>query len=370
MGQSPNSNNYTSNPKDYILVQGNADMKNGQVYPRVWTTEVTKTASKGDLILSVRAPVGDVGKTGYDVVIGRGVAAIQGNEFIYQLLRQMKAAGYWTRFSTGSTFESINSFEIHNAVINLPDKHEQIEIGKLLLSFDRIITLHEEKKHQLERLKSALLQKMFADKSGYPAVRFKKYNSAWVLRRIIDLLNQAITDGPHETPCLVGKGIPFISADAIVNNKIDFSRKRGNITKEYDLECCKKYRPQMHDIYLVKSGSTVGKVAIVETTTRFNIWSPLAALRCGEKSDPYFVFFLMQTEKFQTQVKNKASNGTQPNLSMRALERFKVIVSIELNEQQAIGNLFKKMNELIDLYQHKIDNLIAVKQWLLQNMFI
>lgn len=126
----------------------------------------------------------------------------------------------------------------------------------------------------------------------------------------------------------------------------------------------------MHDIYLVKSGSTVGKVAIVETTTRFNIWSPLAALRCGEKSDPYFVFFLMQTEKFQTQVKNKASNGTQPNLSMRALEGFKVIVSIELNEQQAIGNLFKKMNELIDLHQHKIDNLIAVKQWLLQNMFI
>lgn len=284
------------------------------------------------------------------------------HRFIYEMIRFRQGVVYGQWRIHESDFLKIKYY--------IPQVLEQEKIGNLLSELDRTITLHEEKKHQLERLKSALLQKMFADKSGYPAVRFKKYNSAWVLRRIIDLLNQAITDGPHETPCLVGKGIPFISADAIVNNKIDFSRKRGNITKEYDLECCKKYRPQMHDIYLVKSGSTVGKVAIVETTTRFNIWSPLAALRCGEKSDPYFVFFLMQTEKFQTQVKNKASNGTQPNLSMRALERFKVIVSIELNEQQAIGNLFKKMNELIDLYQHKIDNLIAVKQWLLQNMFI
>src|SRR5699024_1107230 len=74
MGQSPNSENYTENPEDYILVQGNADMKNNRVVPRVWTTQITKQAEKGDLILSVRAPVGDIGKTDYDVVLGRGVA--------------------------------------------------------------------------------------------------------------------------------------------------------------------------------------------------------------------------------------------------------------------------------------------------------
>ncbi|WP_273954717.1 restriction endonuclease subunit S, partial [Leuconostoc mesenteroides] len=56
MGQSPNSENYTDDPNDYILVQGNADMKNGRVFPRVWTTQVTKQAEKDDLILSVRAP--------------------------------------------------------------------------------------------------------------------------------------------------------------------------------------------------------------------------------------------------------------------------------------------------------------------------
>lgn len=76
MGQSPSSKNYTNNPDDHILVQGNADINNGWVFPRVWTTQVTKQAKKGELLLSVRAPVGNIGKTNYDVVLGRGVAGV------------------------------------------------------------------------------------------------------------------------------------------------------------------------------------------------------------------------------------------------------------------------------------------------------
>ena len=56
MGQSPDGATYSDVPSDYILVQGNADLKNGWVFPRVWTTQKTKTAEVGDLIISVRAP--------------------------------------------------------------------------------------------------------------------------------------------------------------------------------------------------------------------------------------------------------------------------------------------------------------------------
>ena len=143
MGQSPNSENYTENPSDYILVQGNADMKEGRVVPRVWTTQVTKTADKGDLILSVRAPVGDIGKTDYDVVLGRGVAAIKGNEFLFQSLGKMKQNGYWTKLSTGSTFESINSNDIKEAQILLPSIEEQAKIGAFFSAIDTLLTLHQ-----------------------------------------------------------------------------------------------------------------------------------------------------------------------------------------------------------------------------------
>lgn len=202
-----------------------------------------------------------------------------------------------------------------------------------------------------------------------PKIRFKGFTEPWEQRKVLDLLIQPITDGPHETPKLVEEGVPFISVDAIVDNKIDFNRKRGNISEEYDELCCKKYKPQFHDVYLVKSGSTVGKVAIVETTARFNIWSPLAAMRCGEKTYPYFLYDLLQTKDLQAQVADKASNGTQPNLSIRELEKFPVSVPSNLEEQKKIGDYFRNLDHLITLHQRKCDTLKELKKYMLQNMF-
>lgn len=161
MGQSPDSANYTDNPKDSILVQGNADMKNGRVIPRVWTIQITKIAEKGDLILSVRAPVGDVGKTDYDVVLGRGVAGIKGNEFIYQLLSKMNSDSYWRKLSTGSTFESINSDDIKGAHVKFPKAEEQKLIGDFFSNLDQTITLQQRKLDQMKIMKKSLLKAMF-----------------------------------------------------------------------------------------------------------------------------------------------------------------------------------------------------------------
>lgn len=143
MGQSPNGETYSNVPNQYILIQGNADLQNGWVIPRVWTSQMTKKAESGDLIMSVRAPAGAMGKTAYDAVIGRGVAAIKGNEFIYQLLVKRDEEGYWKSLSSGSTFESLNSDDIKKAIIFVPDKIEQDKIGNILLEFDALITLHQ-----------------------------------------------------------------------------------------------------------------------------------------------------------------------------------------------------------------------------------
>ena len=161
MGQSPSSKFYTDNTKDYILVQGNADLKNGWVMPRVWTTQRTKVGKKGDLIFSVRAPVGEIGKTNYDVVLGRGVAAIQGNEFIFQTLSKMNIFGFWKTLSTGSTFDAINSNELRKVEINIPTLPEQQKIGNLFKQLDRLITLHKRQHEHYQLLKKALLQQMF-----------------------------------------------------------------------------------------------------------------------------------------------------------------------------------------------------------------
>ena len=150
MGQSPNGEYYTNNPKDKILVQGNADLKNGWVFPRVWTTSVTKTAHAGNIIMIVRAPVGAVGKTAYDVVLGRGVAGIEGNDFLYQLLSRLEASGYWITVSAGSTFDSINSNELKRTLISTPtDLSEEAKIGKFFSFLDSLITLHQRERFKI-----------------------------------------------------------------------------------------------------------------------------------------------------------------------------------------------------------------------------
>lgn len=161
MGQAPKSENYTDKANDYILVQGNADLRDGKVVPRVWTTQITKKAEVGDILISVRAPVGEVGITGFPIVLGRGVASLKGNSFIYQTLKRMKNRNYWKKYSTGSTFESINSKDLKNATIYVPSKKEQSNIGNFCSKLDLMIGLHQEKSDKLNNIKNVYLQKLF-----------------------------------------------------------------------------------------------------------------------------------------------------------------------------------------------------------------
>ena len=161
MGQSPDGTTYSDIPSNYILIQGNADLQNGWVVPKIWTSQMTKKADAGDLIMSVRAPAGAMGKTAYNAVIGRGVAAIKGNEFIYQLLVKMDSEGFWKSLSCGSTFGSLNTHNIKNADILIPDIAEQTEIGEYFSNLDHLITLHQRKCDELKNMKKFMLQNMF-----------------------------------------------------------------------------------------------------------------------------------------------------------------------------------------------------------------
>ena len=111
MGQSPSSNAYNDQGIGMPLVQGNLDISNGKTTPRLYTAEFNQTAEEGNIILTVRAPVGEVAKATKKVCLGRGVCAIIPHEenmsdFIYQYLTFYKFM--WRRYEQGSTFTSKN----------------------------------------------------------------------------------------------------------------------------------------------------------------------------------------------------------------------------------------------------------------------
>ena len=111
--------------------------------------------------MTVRAPVGDVAISHYEVVLGRGVAALTGYYFIYYLLIRMNATNYWRKYSTGSTFESINSSDIQRALIVVPSLDEQEKIGYTLNKIDKIITLEQTRIEHYQSIKNNLLHNLF-----------------------------------------------------------------------------------------------------------------------------------------------------------------------------------------------------------------
>jgi type I restriction enzyme S subunit len=176
------------------------------------------------------------------------------------------------------------------------------------------------------------------------------------LKRIVII---PVTDGPHETPEIFDEGIPFISAEAIRNNKIDFERKRGFISEAEHRRFSFKYHPKRNDIYMIKSGATTGNLAIVETDEEFNIWSPLAVIRvCEVVAYARFVLSSMNSKEFQTSVQLFWSYGTQQNIGMNVIENLKIPLP-PFSEQ-------KKISDFLDSEIGRIDDLIAKNENLIE----
>ena len=371
MGQSPDSKNYTDNPNDYILVQGNADMKNGRVVPRVWTTQVTKLAEKGDLILSVRAPVGDIGKTDYNVVLGRGVAAVKGNEFLFQLLTKMKQSHYWLKFSTGSTFESINSNDIKSAEIYLPSVEEQSAIGSLFRTLDDLLASYKNNLANYQSLKATMLSKMFP-KAGQivPEIRLDGFEGEWKFSSLGEQADITKLAGFEFTNHVVYSDegqIPAIRGLNVKNQKVNLSDVKYIDKSDFSkLDRSKLIEDDLLFTYV----GTVGEVARVPESVLWYLAPNVSRIRLNRTLDSRFVLYQMASNRFkQKQIFPLIATSSQPALSMTNIRKF-IISSTTLEEQQAIGSYFSNLDNLITSHQEKISQLETLKNKLLQDMFI
>jgi type I restriction enzyme S subunit len=169
----------------------------------------------------------------------------------------------------------------------------------------------------------------------------------WDVLAIKHIVSTPITDGPHETPEFFDTGIPFVSAEAVSSGRIDFEKIRAHISDADNQRFSKKYSPKKFDIYMVKSGATTGVTAIVETDDAFNIWSPLAAIRCNELNHPYFVLNFMRSRNFADAIAISWSFGTQQNIGMKVIENLP-ITRPPLSEAIEIANSLQDKSAKFD----------------------
>ena len=368
MGQSPLGSNYTENPSDYILVQGNADMKNGKVFPRIWTTQVTKTAEPDDIILSVRAPVGDVGKTDYNVVLGRGVAGIKGNEFIYQLLSKMKSDSYWGKYSTGSTFDSINSNDLKEANICIPSTNEQVQIGSFFRNLDQTIAFQQRKLEKMKSMKSAYLSEMFpAEGERKPKRRFPGFTDDWEQCELGDVgKTQSGTGFPDSEQG--GKiGVPFFKVSDMNNpgNEHEMLNSNNYVTTEQVSR--RKWKPidTVPAVIFAKVGAAIMLDRKRLVRESFLIDNNTMAYVFDNSWDVDFGKTLFET----IPLPKYAQVGALPSYNGTDIETIKVLLPNK-EEQNKIGIFFYQLDQTIAFQQQKLEKLQNIKKAYLNEMFI
>ncbi len=324
MGQSPDGTTYSDIPSNYILIQGNADLQNGWVVPKIWTSQMTKKADAGDLIMSVRAPAGAMGKTAYNAVIGRGVAAIKGNEFIYQLLVKMDSEGFWKSLSCGSTFGSLNTHNIKNADILIPDIVEQTEIGEYFSNLDHLITLHQRKCDEIKKLKKYMLQNMFPQNDEKaPKIRFNGFTDDWEQRKLNEICNY--------------KSSSLTVADRTEQGKFPLYDANGQIGMVDSFYMQEDY------ITVIKDGAGVGRIRRLPKNTAFI--GTMGALT-SKNSELNFLYYLLEKKDLSKQY----TGSTIPHIYFKDYGRNDVLVS-DIKEQQKIGLYFDQLDHLITLHQ-------------------
>lgn len=166
MGQSPKSQYYNSVGVGTPFLQGNRTFGFKRPVFDTYTTVVTKKASAGDVIMSVRAPVGDINITPVDICLGRGVCSLRmknGNqEFLYYLMKYYMPQ--LINKESGTVFGSVNRNDIRGLEIDIPESaSSQREIARYMTMLDDKIELNIAINNNLEQQAQALFKSWFLD---------------------------------------------------------------------------------------------------------------------------------------------------------------------------------------------------------------
>lgn len=176
MGQSPLGVSYNNSGKGLPLIQGNADIHDRATLDRIWTTSPTKLCSAGDVILTVRAPVGYTAVASKDACLGRGVCSItsnhnQSNRFLFHAL--VYAERNWFVYEQGSTFTSVNSKEVQSFTLRWPtDEGERLTIADAMDDCDSEIGILQDRLGKTRAIKQGMMQELLTGRTRLQPTEF------------------------------------------------------------------------------------------------------------------------------------------------------------------------------------------------------
>lgn len=367
MGQSPPSDHYNTVGDGVALIQGKADIEGHRTKERTWTTLVTKRCDAGDLILTVRAPVGSVAVARGDSCLGRGVCGLKpkgDTEFLYQAL--LFAENRWNRLEQGSTFTAANASQVRNFCILAPTHvRQQKTIAEVLSDVDRLIDSLDALIAKKRAIQTAMAQQLFGGKTRLPG-----FVDPWEPRRLADvgrtyggLTGKKERDFGHGT----GKYLTFL---AVLNNVVVGNRETGQVhiapTESQNLT-------RRGDVLFNGTSETAEDLALGAAVTAeseglfLNSFCFGFRIRDPRRFLPVFLAYHFRSQAGRETVRKLAQGATRHNLSKRQFLSLMVCFP-EREEQRAISRTMRDVDAEIEALEQRRDKIRALKLGMMQQL--
>ena len=365
-GQSPEGKFYNSKGIGMPFYQGKKEFSEKYIgEPTTWTTKITKEAEAGDVLMSVRAPVGPVNFSTQKICIGRGLAAIRAGknidkEFLYNFLikHENEIEG-----NAGAVFNSINKTQIEAIAIPLPPLPEQQRIVSIL---DKAFAAIDKAKANAEQnLKNA--KELF---ESYLQEVFDKKGDGWEIKTLGEV--SKINYGYTEKASFDEVGPKFLRITDIQENGVDWDTVPYCKCSDKDLP---KYKLEKGDIVFARTGATTGKSYLIDNPPISVFASYLIRLRMNSINEfiPEFIYYFFQTKTYWDKINAGISGSAQGGFNATKLGELEFHFPKSKTEQQTIVRqldaLRAETQKLEGLYQKKIDNLEELKKSILQKAF-
>ena len=375
MGQSPPSSTVNEEGIGVPFIQGNAEFGSRSPRPVKFCTEPKRLAAPGDILLSVRAPVGAMNLADEQLCIGRGLSAItaigvEPGFLWYALARGLSSLA---RVAQGSTFAAVNKADLHELEFLLPSPNEQRKITAILSSVDDAIEKTRSVIDQVQVVKRGLMQEMLT--RGLPgqhkqvqANRAREETGrdepdGWRSAHLGDLARVnpeqlgSRTDPDHlleylditsiERPGVFGSSRAFRFSEAP-------SRAR-RLAREGDI-LVSTVRPYLRNFARVR-----------EAPDNLVVSTGYAVIRPGDGVDGGFLYQHVLSDRFVEFLKPRMSGSNYPAVTADDVEAYPLFLP-PLPEQRKIAAILSSVDETIEENQTIMDRLRVLKSALMSTL--
>lgn len=372
MGQSPDSSSYNDTEDGVAFFQGKTEF--GRINPVVkkWCNNPTKISKPLDILISVRAPVGDVNINNIEACIGRGLGAIRAtssSNYKYLYYAIQKYNNQLKKASQGSTFEAINSNDLKGLKLPIPHIDEQEKIALILSNVDEQIDNVDALIEKNKELKKGLMQTLFTKGIGH--TKFKNTEigeipEEWDVKKIGDICE---VKGGKRLP----KGYQLEDED----NAFPYIRVAdmymGGIRQD-DIKYVpkdivdkiKNYKISKDDLFISVAG-TLGIVGQVPYELDGANLTENADKLCNIQINKLYLMKVLQSNIVQSIIEAEQTKSAQPKLALIRIKEFLIPVPSDI-EQVKIASILMEVDEKIGQYKNKKQKLEELKKGLMQQL--